>query len=599
MNQITVDQLDFDAVKSNMKLFLQGQTQFDSYDFEGSAMSVILDVLAYNTVYNNLYTNLAVNESFIDSASKRSSVVSLAKGLGYTASSSKSARALVDITVTLPITDPALVLTLPRGTVFNGTNSDNNWAFQTLTDHSVAKSGGVFEFTGVELVEGTLLSSTYTAGLQSAFVVPSAAVDTSTLVVLVRASPSSSSVTRFYPAEDILQAKSTDAVFFLKQRDDLLYEVYFGENAIGRAVESNNSIKIEYIASSGAAANSATSFAYQSGFRADAVLDVATVRAAYGGTAEESIDSIRNNAPKSWVTQKRAVTAQDYESVLLSNYTTIESIHAWGGQDNVPKVYGKVFISLKPYNAERFADYEKTAMIQLLSKNRGVVSVTPEIVDPNYLNVELTCNVYYNSNSLRWTAGELTTLVQSKVTEYGATLNRFDSVFRYSKLSAIVDTVDSGVVGNTSSLRIRTTIQPQYGLNSKYSIITNNPATPGTLYSTRFYISGVTNRVYFKDDSAGALKLYSEDIDGVPTYISTIGTVDYTTCSLIIPALTVQSLHDALLECVYTPRSNDVASNLNSIVTLKPSLITVNVISDKVASGESTSGSGFVFTNVR
>jgi hypothetical protein len=599
MNQITVDQLDFDSVKANLKLFLQGQTQFDSYDFEGSAMSIILDVLAYNTVYNALYTNLAVNESFIDSASKRSSVVSLAKGLGYTANSRRSARATLSITVTTAATDTAIVLTLPRGTVFNGTNANGSWVYQTLTDYSVAKSDGAFTFPEVEVTEGTLLSSTYVATTGSQYVIPTATVDTSTISVLVRPSPSSAAVTRYYSAEDILRAKSTDAVYFIKQRDDLLYEIYFGDNSIGKAVTANNAVRIEYLAANGAAANGSTLFAYQSGWRSDIAVDVETVRAGYGGTEEEDIESIRMNAPKSWVTQNRAVTTADYENILRANYPSIESIHAWGGQDNVPKVYGKVFISAKPYNAESFALYEKQAMIQLLQQNHGVVSITPEIVDPTYLNVELTCNVYYNTNTLRWTPGELATLVRNKISEYASTLNRFDSVFRYSRISALVDSVDSGIVGNSSSLRVRSTILPQYGLNSKYALIVNNPATPGTFYSTRFYVPDVANRVYFKDDSLGTLKLYSEDIDGVPTYIKDIGTIDYTTCAWNIPALTVASLHDSLLEFVFTPRSNDVASNLNLIVTLKSDLVQINTISDKVASGESTAGSAFVFTNVR
>lgn len=599
MNQITVDELDFDAVKGNLKLFLQGQSQFDSYDFNGSAMSILLDVLSYNTVYNALYTNLAVNESFIDSASKRSSVVSLAKGLGYTAKSRRSARALVSITVTLPVLDASTAITIPKGTVFSGISLNSSYTFATLTDYSAIRQAGVFEFPAVELVEGTLVSTSYVTTPNTQFVIPNAAVDTTTIGVYVKSSSTSADVVRFLESQDAVRSRSIDPAYFLRQRDDLLYELHFSGGAIGREVKAGNAVRIEYCVSAGSAANGAGSFTYQSGWRADVALDIETVRSGYGGFEEEDIESVRANAPRAWTTQNRAVTAQDYENILLAQYPSIESIHAWGGQDAVPKVYGKVFISAKPYNAERFTTSEKQAMLDALVQTRGVVSISPVIVDPQYLNVELTGTVYYNSLTLRWTPGELTTLVKNAIVEYGSTLNKFNSVLRYSKIAALIDAVDSGVVGNSCGIRVRVPIDPQYGLNSKYIAQVNNPVTPGTFYSTRFYAPDITDRSYIKDNSAGVLELYSENIDGVPTFIRTLGTLNYTTGAWSIPALTIQSLHDAELEFVYTPRSNDVVSNLNWIVTLKPSLITVAVISDKVASGETAGGVDYIFSPVR
>ena len=600
MKQIAIDELDFDTVKENLKQFFRNQAEFNSYDFEGSALSILLDVLAYNTTYNATYTNMAINESFIDSASKRSSVVSLAKTLGYTANSVRSARALLSIQVTLPVTDTATILTLPRGTVFNGLVDETGFQFVTLTDNTAIKSAGTFVFDDIEIAEGILVNNTYQVTPTTKFVIPSSVADLSTLNVLVRESFSSSATTKFVRAEDLFKVKPTDAIFFIKQRDDLNYEVFFGNDAIGRALSNGNVVRLEYLESSGDAANGANLFVYQSGFRSDALIEVTTVRAGYGATDEEDIESIRFNAPRSYITQNRAVTNADYENLLLANYPIIESIHAWGGQDNIPKVYGKVFICLKPRGSEKFSSIEKAAMQKSLIDSRGVVSITPELVDPAYMNIELSGNVYYNQNATKWSEGQLKSLVQNALVEYGATLNKFDSVFRYSKVSAVVDSVDTaGIVSNSLSFRIRCPMDALYNSNSNYTMNTGNPISPGTFFSTRFYIADFTNRAYIRDNSTGVLQLYSEDIDGVPTFYKNIGTIDYSTGSWNIPALRITQLHDSILEFVFTPSSNDVASTRNIIVTLLSNSITVNMISDKIANGSETGGETFVFTKIR
>ena len=418
MNQIQTDALDFEDIKSNLRLFLSSQAEFDSYDFQGSALNMLLDVLAYNTHYNALYTNLAVNESFLDSASKRSSVVSLAKNLGYTAKSTRSARAKVVVDITLPLSDTRTALTIPRGMVFNGTAGENNYIFTTLTDYSARINNGIFSFVDVYLTQGAIETATYVAKDDATYVIPSRSVDTTTISVFVREHSSSSVSTRFVQAADATSSKSTDNVYYIKQREDLFYEVYFGNGTLGAAIKSGNVVRIEYLSSVGAQANSTQNFSYQSGYNEAAGIETTTVQFATGGTEEESIDSIRYMAPRAWVTQNRAVTLADYETVLLANYSTIESIHTWSGQDNVTRTYGKIYISAKPYNALRFSDSEKLEMTRFLTSRKGIVSVTPVFVDPAFMNVELTCSVYYNANTLRRTAGELETLVKNKIQEY-------------------------------------------------------------------------------------------------------------------------------------------------------------------------------------
>lgn len=602
MKQIKTDELDYEGILQNLKTFLQGQSQFDAYDFNGSAMSVLLGILAYNSHLNLLYTNMAINESFIDSASKRASVVSLAKGMGYTAKSARSARATLSVDITLPITETPSYLTLPRGTVFNTVVGDSTYTFSTLTDYTASRLAGIYTFPSIEVAEGTLTYKSFTVATGTLFVIPNLAVDTSTLNVAVATTSSSSTIDKFYPVEDVLRVMATDNVYFMKQRDDMYYEVFFGNDAIGKALNNGNYVKMDYLISSGATANGANAFTYQSGFRPDVGIAVTTIRAAYNGSAEEDIESIRFNAPRMWISQNRALTAADYENILLAKYPNIESIHAWGGQDNVPKVYGKVFITAKPYSGETFSSAEKQNMIDSLLSKRGVVSITPEFVDATFMNIEVGVNLYYNALISRKTAGELETIARNIVIDYGTSLNKFDSVFRYSKLSGLLDKSDLAVTSSVMTIRVRVPATPAYDLTHSYSKSLSNPIASnpagGNLYTTRFYIPEFSDRCYIKDDGSGTLNLITEDSQGFPTVQYPVGTIDYAG-SWTVPALHITSLHDSTFEFVFVPASNDVVSNQSVITTIQTSLISVTAISDEIASGVSTGGANYKFTAVR
>lgn len=598
---INFDELDFDSIKNNLKLFLQSQQEFESYDFDGSALSVLLDVLAYNTHYNALYTNMAVNESFLDSASKRGSVISLAKSLGYIASSKRSARAFVNVECILPSSDNSTSFLIPKGTSFNGALGDSSFIFYTNNDYFAKRQNGRFVFNDVEIVEGTLLTNTFTVtSTDNKFVIPNSGVDTSTILVKVKQSLTSIGFEKYAPAGDLMRIKGSDKVYFIKQRDDGLFEIYFGNNYIGAAIEVGNIIEVSYMKSSGPLANGSTAFTYQSGLERDDVsIDVFTVRGGYGGVDEESIDSIKYNAPRAWVSQNRAVTVSDYETVLQTNFPRIESIHVWGGQDNIPKYYGKVFISAKPYNAYKFTDAEKSDIVKFLKLKCGVISVTPEIVDPDYMSIELFCNVYYNDNRAKYSSGQLQTMVKSKIQDFAKTLNKFDSVFRYSKLSSLIDGVDESITSNSIALRVRVPKQAKLDVSSRYSVNLDNPITPGTFYSTRFFTADHPKRSYIKDNGAGILELYYEDERGLPFFIREIGSIDYQAGSWDIPFLRITLMHDLLFEFVFTPRSNDVASSRNIILTIRDDNINVSSIVDSIASGISSGGSDFVFSQVR
>lgn len=598
MKQIRTDGLGFDEIKANLKTYLRGQSEFDSYDFEGSAMSVILDVLAYNTHYNLLYTNLAVNESFIDSASKKSSVVSLAKSLGYTAKSMRGSRAIVTVTVAPGVNNAAQTLVISKGTLFKTSVDSVNYDFAATSDSSASRTNGIFVFNNVELVEGSQNFTNFTVTETSQYVIPNGNVDTTTIEVIVSA-PNGTTSARFYLSDDMLRAGPADRLFFIKQRDDLLFEIYFGNDVIGKSPELGHIVNIKHITTSGPKSNGANIFTLQTDALLDDNIDITTVQPARNGAESESIESVRFNAPRSYVTQNRAVTAVDYENILREYYPDIETIAAWGGQDNIPQAYGKIFIALKPYGRELFDNNEKSSMLNSLLLRRGVVTITPEFVDPEYLNIELSCNVYYNENKSRFTGGQLRTAVRNALVEFNGTLSKFDSVFRFSKVSALIDSVDSSIVSNAMSFRVRVPTKPIYNSNARYTLTHKNPIEQiagGSFYTTRFYTSDTANRCYIKDDGLGVLQLYKESGSGSPTYIRDVGTIDYSGGAWDVVSLTILELHDPILEFVFVSASNDVVSNRHMLVKLRPDLIEVTAISDKIASGVGIGGNSFTFT---
>lgn len=603
MQQIQTDGLGFNEIKANIKTFLRGQSIFDSYDFDGSALSVLIDVLAYNTQYNLLYTNLAINESFIDSASKKSSVITLAKALGYTAKSLISSRAIINVVVTPPPGSAALMtLALSKDTIFLASVGDNTYQFRPLTNHTATKNitTGNFVFNNIEIIEGTPDSISYTVTDTAQYVIPNTEVDTTTFEILVSDNASSSIVNRYFFADSMLRMTGNDYYFFLKQREDLLFEIYFGNGVMGVKPQNGNIVNIDYRTSAGPKTNGASNFVPHSTFSNPFTFNVTTVQAARGGSLSEDIESIRFNAPRAFVSQDRAVTAIDYQNILMQYYPNIESVQAWGGQDNIPPVYGKIFIAAKPYNRDFFDSVEKNSMLGGLLLRRGIVTIQPEFVDPEYLNIELLCNLYYNESVARFTAGELETIARNTIVKYSTTLNKFDSVFRFSKLAALIDNSDDAITSNAMSLRIRVPVNPSYNANVGYTMTHSNPMQKiiggGSFYTTRFYTDLTDKRCYITDDGDGILKLYREDVIGTPFYIKDIGTINYNTGSWDIPSLTIISLYDPILEFVFIPLSNDVVSNKNLIVGIQNELLTITAISDKIAAGIGTGGSNFTFT---
>jgi len=585
---IRTDALDFDEIKENIKTFLRGQSKFTDYDFEGSALSILIDVLAYNTHYNSLYTNLAVNEMFLDSANKYSSVVSLAKTLGYNAKSITSARAKINVTITTSTFNTNTIV-LPAGTIFRGKVGDVEYDF--IVESDVSSQGfspdnisGVYRFYDVNLVEGYRLTKQYVAtDTGYDFAIPNRLADLSSLQVSVQDSATSNIYTSFGFAADTLTVQADTPVYFIKQREDLYYEVFFGNDVIGKAVNPGNVVHLSYLVSSGSAANGANNFVYSRGLNLPSMTStvVELVSAAYGGAEEEDIDSVRFNAPRAYASQNRAVTAEDYKNILYTNYPSIETIATWGGQENYPPVYGKVYISAKPYGASSFTAAEKESIVNFLKRTKSVVSVTPVFVDPEFLRIELTTTVNFNRNAARRSVGEIQSLIMSSIVQYGNSLGKFGSNFRYSKVCAIIDGADDSITSNETSVKIRHTISPLYNKNGRYTVPFDNPIFDnplgGSFYSTRFYIPTMEDRCYLSDDGAGNIDLYSETVEGTPSRIRTVGKIEYVSGLIDVYELTISGLHDVLFEFVVIPAKNDIFPTRKYIIQMPEELLNISM----------------------
>jgi hypothetical protein len=390
MSQLRIAELDFDQIKSNLKTFLTAQTSFTDYDFEGSNLSSLLDVLAYNTHYNAYLANMVLNEMFLDSAIKRSSAVSIAKHLGYTPTSARGAVADIDVVVTSPTGLPTS-LTMDRYTQFTTVIDGTTYTFATTEDMTSLRSGLTYTFNDVSVVEGTIQNFNYIVSDNSTeikYVLPSASIDTTTLQVSVQTSPSDLTSTVYTLATDITGLDGTSKIFFLEQNSQERYEINFGDGIIGKQLTKGNIVKLQFIVTSGAVANvsgtTVQSFSALSSIGGSTSVAVTVNSNSTGGADEETITSIKYNAPKVNATGNRLVTASDYEALLSARYPNFESISVWGGEDNDPPIYGKVIISIKPFNGLTVSDTTKNNIILDTLRSKKALAIQPEFVDPTF-----------------------------------------------------------------------------------------------------------------------------------------------------------------------------------------------------------------------
>ena len=604
--KINVTDLDFDQIKTNLKTFLSGQSEFQDYDFEGSAMSVLLDVLAYNTHYNALYNNMAINEMFLDSARKRNSVVSLSKMLGYSPRSATSSQATVTVTVNTNNPD-VNTLVLPAYSQFNTTIDGNNYTFFNTGSVAATSTTGVFTFQNIVITEGTPLSYNYTVDTGTNFVIPNANVDLTTLTVRVQESQSSSVFDTFYSADSLINVDSASKVYWVKEIDDGLYEITFGDGNLGVALSNGNVVRLNYFSSSLDAPNGARVFSYSGGSLGVGVtISVVTTGFAANGAAPEDIDSIRFNAPRMYASQNRCVTSDDYKAIVYSLFSDAASVSCWGGEDNNPPVYGKVYICVKPKDADQLTTTQKTQLTSSILQSRNVVSVIPVIVDPEYINIAITSTVYYNEQATTKSASDIVSLVTNTINAYDVNeLDRFDGVFRYSKLSRLIDSSDPSITNNITTILLRIALIVRYNTSAQYLLNLINPIWGSgqpeeSFKSTGFYIAGSDELYYLDDDGVQYVRLFKYDQNGIKVIVnSSIGNIDYANGIVDIRNLNITALADVDLEISIRPLSNDVVSALTQIAHIPPELLKITAIPDPTASGDLRGGYNYTFTSSR
>ena len=593
-NKLTITDLEFDDIKSNLKSYLSAQSQFADYDFAGSGMDVLLDVLAYNTHYMGYYANMAVNEMFIDSASLRESVVSHAKHLNVIPASVTASTAYLDMTFT-PSGSP-LSLSIAKNTKFTTSISGRSYTFTTTANKTIYPIAGAYSVTNLPIREGTIVNKKYTVNLADTtqrFVVPNRNVDISTITVQVQNSSSDTAVTTWTNANalDVTTIASTQKVFWIQEVEEQKYEILFGDGAVGAQLADANIIFIEYLVTSGLASNKASSFTAVGTVAglssANYTLTVAS--AASGGAEIESVASLKTNAPKLYQAQKRATTKEDYKAILLGERSDIESITVYGGEDASPAVYGKVYIAVKPNGNTAFSAATKDAIKNSILKKTNVVTVTPEIVDPIFYYLLIDTTINYDPVTLLTSEDTLKSLISSTITNYFSTsLQKFDNKFRYSKLAGVIDDTNSSIRNSKTSIRYQMQIAPTtLAVAATYTMEFNTTLAEGTLTSTAFTASdGYTYTLF--DDSLGVVKLIrstytsatdSIAVDSPVAYMTladgsqNLGTIDYTTGKVVLNNFTPYTISDGktYIKMIVTPGTNN-----QDITPLREQIITTD-----------------------
>ena len=484
---LRVTELDFDSIKQNLKDYLRSQSEFQDFDFEGSGMSVLLDILAYNTHYMGYYLNMVANEMFLDTAQLRASVLSHAKLIGYTPKSAEGATTQLNILVTPSnVEDASLnLLTLERYTRFLGEDiNGQNYNFVTLYANTAARSANTFSFSNVIIKQGDVSNYQYImdpSNTKRSFIIPSANADISTITVTVQESVSNTDIKEYVLADDITEVTGDSLVYFLDENADLTYTISFGDNVIGKTPKNGNIITCTLLNTVGSRSNNITRFvlAQDIGPYRDNV-SVTAIQSTYGGTDKETIEQVRFRAPYAYTTQNRAVTDQDYATLLLQDYPNLDAITVWGGEDNDPPVYGKVYISLKTKENYFLSNLEKEAIKNDLIRTRNVLTITPEIVDPDFTFLLIRGRVTYNPSLTSSTASDLVAFVRAAILDYETReLNTFQSTFRKSKLQQYIENAERSITGSDIKvfLQKRITIDPS--ITQKYTVTTNFPIKKG------------------------------------------------------------------------------------------------------------------------
>ena len=620
MSLVNFTNLDFDQIKTSIQDYLRANSNFTDYDFEGSNLSVLIDMLAYNTYIASYNANMVSNEVFIDSATLRENIVSLARNIGYIPRSRRSSKANVSFFV--DVTDSTIkTITLKSGIVCNTNNfGGSGYVFSLLDDVTVPVINGIASFDGIDVFEGSYVKTNFTvnpSNKNQRFILDNRGIDTNTLKVLVRDTENSSSVRKFVTSSSILDIKSTSKVFFIQEIEDERYELIFGDGIFGEKLLENNYIDTSYLICNGSAANGCSTFNFAGVLvddRGNVVTQgislITTNIISTGGSEIESINSIRNFAPRAYSSQNRAVTASDYETIIPKIYSEAESVSAFGGEEMNPPQYGKVFIVIKPLYGTFLSNTIKDNIKSELKKY-SVAGIVPEILDLKYLYIELDSNVYYDSNSAI-SSDTIRTKVINNITNYADSeeLNKYGARFKYSKYQKLIDDSDSSITSNITRVQIRRDLKVSINAFAEYEICFRNKfhiknIDGYNIKSSGFNISGVSKTVYFgdkpnADKKTGSLTLFYLDSDTQPVEIKrSVGSVNYETGEIITNPIKIVSSEKndggtPIIEISAIPDSNDVLGIQDLYLQIDINRLNVSMIPDNIQSGSDTSGSNYI-----
>ena len=616
-SQINVTDLDFETIGDNLKNYLKGQDKLKDYDFEGSTMSLLVDLLAYSSHIGAVNTNIAGSELFLDSAQIRKNVVSRAKDLGFTPQSESCSKAIVDMTL-LNVRNPdgsyptITEMTLPRGARFSTVYDGVSYNFVVADSKKPTQDLGKYSYTGITLAQGMFATDQYVYDRQiknSKFVLSNERVDKGLLTVSVT---SAGDTTVFTQATDTAEVKTTSTVFYTQENEDGYVEVYFGDGVLGQELYDGDVITVTYIIVDGVHAEGSKNFTQVTavnGYNSSTV--VATVPAT-GGAEKESIESIKFKATKFYTSQNRLVTLNDYKAKVTEYYPNADAVAVWGGEDNDPPQYGKVFLAIKPKNSDYLTETEKTLVTNNLNK-LNMLTVRPTIVDADLVKILISTVFKYNANSTDLTQGELETLVTTTINNYDSSnLANFDAIFRHSNLVKEIDATHSSILSNITNIRLRKKQSVIVNTTKGYTIDfgnslyhpndSYNKEGGGITITTGFYVQGDSvNIQYFDDDGLGNLRRYYQSGSTRIYQDSEAGTVDYSLGKFTINAINITSTvnTDASIDFTIIPTSYDVIAKRGNLVDISTDTPDISVVGeiDTIASGESGAGVGFISTS--
>jgi len=592
---LNVTELDFADIKNNLKNFLKQQTEFNDYDFEGSGLNVLLDVLAYNTHYNALNAHYSLNESFLDSAQIRGNVVTRAKLLGYTPRSVLSPRATVNIVVTKPNSGTIpTVLELTKGTKLNTVVSGEEFQFVVLNTQQATLSGSTWTFNNVTLVEGTSRELKYRVDNDienQKFQLSDFDADTSTLRVRVQANEESTAFDVYTKFETLKGVDSTSKVYYLQENPSGYYEVYFGDGVTGFKPTNNNIVTVDYVTTKGTESNGANLFTMVDDIGTFDNIAVSLVAAAAGGAEEETMESIRFNAPLTFISQNRAVTADDYAAIIKKEFSNIDSISTWGGEDNDPPDYGRVYVCIKPLLAETLTTAEKTNITGAILKGKNVVSITPQIVDTNFTYLELDVSFKYNPNLTDRSSVDLQSVVRDTITDYNFNnLNKFDGVFRHSQLTRNIDNSDPAILNTTVRPRMFQNITPVNNALNNFSLSFSSPffqsgnSSACLISSSAFKINNVDH--FFGDepitDSTKRNVIVYKVVNEVnTTVIKSAGEIDVNKGTILLNNFTPDTTDN--IKITVLPNSLDLGPKRDQLISIDNSFVVITPEIDTIA----------------